>query len=188
MVVNNQKATLQVGDQVPIVTQTATSTTSSNSAIVNSVEMKDTGVILNVTPRINSSGRITLDIDQEVSDVVKTSSSGIDSPTIQQRKVSTEVFASDGESIALGGLISDKKATTEKKMPLLGDVPVLGNAFKTKSDTIARTELIIFIRPRIVSNVDEARQVTEEFRDKLDFGQSDTPAKRIKNDLNRILQ
>jgi general secretion pathway protein D len=188
MVINNQKATLQVGDQVPIVTQTATNTTSDASAIVNSVELKDTGIILSVTPRINNSGRVMLDIDQEVSDVVQTTTSGIDSPTIQQRKITTRVVVNDGEALALGGLIQEKKSLAESKFPILGDVPVLGNAFKSKTDGLARTELIIFIRPRVVRNIDEARQVTDEFRSKMDFGRSDTPANRIKRNLKRLAE
>ncbi|MDO6965236.1 type II secretion system secretin GspD [Rhizobium alvei] len=188
MVTNNQKATLQVGDQVPIVTQTTANTTAGTSAIVNSIDLKDTGIILSVTPRINSSGRVMLDIQQEVSDVVQTTSSGIDSPTIQQRKLSTRVMVNDGESLALGGLIQERKGRTEKKLPVLGDVPLVGNAFKSKLDTISRTELVIFIRPRVIRSTDEARQITDEFRQKMDFGQSDTASKRIKRDANRLLQ
>jgi general secretion pathway protein D len=187
MVINNQKATLQVGDQVPIVTRTATGTETA-SAIVNSVELKDTGIILSVTPRINASGRVMLDIEQEVSDVTATTTSGIDSPTIQQRKISTRVVVGDGESITLGGLIQEKKTITQNKLPILGDVPVIGNAFKSKTDTLSRTELIIFIRPRVIRNVEEARAATDEFRDKMDFGKSDTPAKRIKRDFVRLVE
>ncbi|XNY04988.1 type II secretion system secretin GspD (plasmid) [Sinorhizobium meliloti] len=186
MVINNQQAKLQVGDQVPTITQTSTSTTSADAVIVNSVELKDTGIILAVTPRINSSGRVMLDIQQEVSNVVETTTSGIDSPTIQQRKISTRVVVNDGESLALGGLIQEKKSLGQKKMPVLGDIPVFGNAFKSKTDGINRTELIIFIRPRIVRDVQEARQVTDEFRQQFDFGRNDTPGRRMQRDLVRV--
>lgn len=167
MALNNQKAVLQVGDQVPIVTQQSVGTGAPGAPIVNSVEMKDTGIILNVVPRVNSSGRIMLDIEQEASSVVKTTTSGIDSPTIQQRKISTRVLVQDGESIALGGLIQERNNLTRTQVPLLGDIPIIGNAFKNKTDTIARTELIIFIRPRVIRNIAEARSVTAEFRDRL---------------------
>lgn len=169
MALNNQKAVLQVGDQVPIVTQQSVGTDAANAPIVNSVEMKDTGIILTVTPRVNSSGRVMLDIDQEVSNVVKTTSSGIDSPTIQQRRISTRVLVTDGESLALGGLIQERNAINRGQVPLLGDLPVIGNAFKNKTDGITRTELIIFIRPRVVRDVQEARDVTAEFREQLDL-------------------
>jgi general secretion pathway protein D len=187
MVINNQQAKLQVGDQVPVITQTSTGTDSANAVIINSVEMKDTGIILSVTPRINSSGRVMLDIQQEVSNVVATTTSGIDSPTIQQRKISTRVVVHDGESLALGGLIQEKKTLNQKKVPVLGDIPLFGNAFKSKTDGINRTELIIFIRPRIVRDSEEARQATDEFRQQFDFGRNDTPGKRMKRDLIRLV-
>ncbi|MEZ5810809.1 MAG: type II secretion system secretin GspD [Rhizobiaceae bacterium] len=185
MALNNQKAVLQIGDQVPIVTQTSTSVEDANAPVVNRIELKDTGVILSMTPRVNSSGRVLLDIEQEVSNVVRTTSSGIDSPTIQQRKVATRVAVNDGEALALGGLIQERKTNTRGQVPILGEIPVLGNAFKNKTDKIERTELIIFIRPRVVRNVDEARSVTEEFRQKLDFREK-TFKEKAKRDLRRL--
>ncbi|TJW72134.1 MAG: type II secretion system protein GspD, partial [Mesorhizobium sp.] len=158
---------LQVGDQVPIITQQAVGTTTPDAPIVNSVEMKDTGVILTVTPRINNAGRVMLDIQQEVSNVTKTTSSGIDSPTIQQRKIQTRVLVNDGESLALGGLIQERNNIDRGQVPILGDIPIIGNAFKNKTDSVGRTELIIFIRPRVVRDIAEAREVTEEFRGKI---------------------
>lgn len=181
MALNNQKAVLQVGDQVPIITQQAVGTATSGAPIVNSVEMKDTGVILTVTPRINNAGRVMLDIGQEVSNVVKTTSSGIDSPTIQQRKIQTRVLVNDGESLALGGLIQERNNVGRSQVPLLGDIPILGNAFKNKTDSIGRTELIIFIRPRVVRDINEAREVTEEFRGKINLN---TPIQKRRGGTN----
>ena len=109
MVLDNKTARLQIGDQVPITTQTATSTVTASTAIVNSITMQDTGVILSVTPHINESGRVQLEIEQEVSSVVKTTSSTINSPTIQQRQVKTTVVVNDGEVLALGGMIQDSR-------------------------------------------------------------------------------
>lgn len=185
MALNNQKAVLQIGDQVPIVTQTSSSVEDANAPVVNRIELKDTGVILSMTPRVNSSGRVLLDIEQEVSNVVRTTSSGIDSPTIQQRKVATRVAVNDGEALALGGLIQERKTNTRGQVPVLGEIPVIGNAFKNKTDKIERTELIIFIRPRVVRNVKEARSVTEEFRQKLDFGERSLQQK-INKELRRL--
>ncbi|MGB8818467.1 MAG: type II secretion system secretin GspD [Rhizobiaceae bacterium] len=190
MALNNQKASLQVGDQVPIVTQQATGVVTAGAPVVNSVTLKDTGIILTVTPRVNASGRVLLDIDQEVSNVVKTTTSGIDSPTIQQRKLSTKVIVNDGESIALGGLIQERNTLDRGQVPVVGDIPILGNLFKNKTDTINRTELIIFIRPHVVRNINEARDVTEEFRQKLNFS-SALPLRRkggtqLQRDLNRL--
>lgn len=186
MALNNQEATLQIGDQVPIVTRTATSVEDPNAPTVNTVEMKDTGIILNVTPRVNTSGRVLLDIEQEASSVVRTTTSGIDSPTIQQRKVQTRVAVNDGEALIIGGLIQERKTNQRGQVPILGEIPILGNAFKNKTNTIERTELVIFIRPKIVRNVDQARSVNEEYRRRLDFGASETPGNRIKRDLKRL--
>ncbi len=168
LVLDNKTAVLQVGDQVPIVSQQAKGTAAGDAPIVNSVDLKDTGVILKVTPRVNDSGRVILDIEQEVSSVVKTTTSGIDSPTIRQRKIKTSVVLTDGEAMALGGLIQEKEITGQAKVPVLGDIPILKNAFRSKTNGVSRTELIIFIRPRVVRDMDEARDITEEFRAELD--------------------
>jgi general secretion pathway protein D len=163
-VMDNKTATLQIGDQVPITTQSAVSVTDPDAPIVNSVSYKDTGVILSMTPRINESGRVLIDIEQEVSSVVNTSTSGIDSPTIRQRRVKTTVMVNDGEAIALGGLIQTNKTKGRSQIPIVGDIPILGNAFKQKDDQSEKTELIILITPRVMRNLEEARQVTEEYK------------------------
>jgi general secretion pathway protein D len=190
MALNNQRATLQVGDQVPIVTQQATGVVTASAPVVNSITLKDTGIILSVLPRVNAAGRVLLDIDQEVSSVVKTTTSGIDSPTIQQRKLSTKVIVNDGESIALGGLIQETNSLDRGQVPIVGDVPILGNLFKNKTDKIVRTELIIFIRPRVIRDINEARDVTDEFRGKLNFETALTPRRKgktvLERDLNRL--
>jgi general secretion pathway protein D len=167
MVLDNRTATLQVGDQVPIVTQTAVSTTDPNAPIVNSVELRDTGVILSVTPRVNEGGRVMLDIEQEVSDVVETRTSGIDSPTIQQRKIKTTVAVDNGSTIALGGLIRDRVTDGHTKIPLLGDIPGIGHLFRSTSQRTERTELVVLITPRVVGGVDDARRVTRELTDRM---------------------
>lgn len=167
MVLDNRTATLQVGDQVPIVTQSAVSITDPNAPIVNSVSLRDTGIILNVTPRVNDGGLVILDIDQEVSDVVPTRSSGIDSPTIQQRRISTSVAVNDGESIALGGLIRERISDNKTKLPLLGDLPLLGSAFSTTTQSTTRTELLVLITPKVIQSSDDAALVTDELRERM---------------------
>ncbi|GLQ76624.1 type II secretion system protein GspD [Mesorhizobium huakuii] len=189
MALNNQKAILQVGDQVPILTQQSQDTGNGSAPIINSVQMKDTGVILTVTPRINNAGRVMLDIQQEVSNVTKTESSDIDSPTIQQRKIQTRVLVNDGESLALGGLIQQNNSVDRSQVPILGDIPILGNAFKQKDDTIKRTELIIFIRPHVVRDINEAREVTDEFRGKISLQtpiQKRRGGTKLQQDLKRL--
>ena len=169
MVIDNKRATLQVGDEVPIATQSAVSVLTPGAPIVNSVSFRNTGIILNITPRINDTGRILLEIEQEVSDVIPTTSSKIDSPTIQQRRIKTTVSVNDGEGIVLGGLIQDKATNLRGGVPLIMEVPVLGPLFKNKQDTIRRTELLVAITPRVVKDSRHIRAITEEFRDKINF-------------------
>ena len=100
---------------------------------------------------------------------IGTTTSGIDSPTIQQRRVRTTVTVNDGESIMLAGLQQDKSTNTRNKTPLAGDIPVFGNLFKSKDDLISRTELLIAITPRIDKDARQVRGITEEFRDKMNY-------------------
>lgn len=169
MVLDNKTATLQIGDQVPITTQTAANTATSNVAIVNSVSMRDTGVILSVTPRVNENGRVLLEIEQEVSAVVKTTTSNIDSPTIQQRRVKTTVVVNDGEVLALGGMIKDQASRSSSHIPVLGEIPGIGAVFGKKENATRKTELIILITPRVVRDRADGRLVTEEYRRKINI-------------------
>jgi len=167
MVLNNQTATLQVGDQVPIATQSAVSTTVTGAPVVNTIQFRDTGVILKVTPRVNEGGLVLMDISQEVSDVTRTTTSNIDSPTIQQRKINSAVSVQSGQTIALGGLIRDRRTDVTTGVPLLKDIPVLGHLFKSTSDSGTRTELVILITPRTVRSQLDISRVTQEFRERL---------------------
>lgn len=164
MILNNQEATISIGDQVPILTQQAVSTDNNDSRVVNSVSQRDTGVILRVQPRVNSSGSVTLDIDQEVSSVVPTTSSGIDSPTIQERKISSTVSVRDGESIVLGGLISEGQSTGKSGVPFLSRIPLLGWLFGSTNISKQKTELIVFIRPRVIRDNQELKALTDDLR------------------------
>jgi general secretion pathway protein D len=167
LVLDHQTAALQVGDQVPIISQTAQSVVTSGAPIVNSVEYLNTGVILQVTPRVNASGQINLDIDQSVSDVATTTTSTINSPTITQRRIVTSVIVQDGETIALGGLIIDNHNTTKSGIPVLSDIPVVGSLFGTTAKSTGRTELLVLLSPRIVRSASEARSMTDELRNRM---------------------
>lgn len=167
MVLDNRRAVLQVGDQVPVVTRSAAGLDDTDAVVVNQVELRDTGVILAVVPRVSDGGLVTLEIAQEVSDVVPTTSSGIDSPTIRQRRVTTSVAVGDGETLALGGLIQRRSGRSRARVPLLGDIPGLGALFRRTDDFEGRTELLVLITPRVVRDTREARAVTEEFRRRL---------------------
>lgn len=161
MVLNNHEATIGVGDQVPVLTQQSVNSASDNT-IVNSISQRDTGVILNVTPRVNKGGMVTLEISQEVSAVAPTTTSGIDSPTIQERKINSTVSVRDGEMIALGGLISDSASSGSSGLPLLARIPILGALFGSKDKSRQRTELIVMIRPRVVGNDEQLRRLNQD--------------------------
>ncbi len=165
MVTDNQTAKINVGASVPV----AGSSTLTNAGVnvVTSVSYVDTGVVLSVRPHINAGGLVTLEVNQEVSDVVKTTSSGISSPTINKRSAQTIVNVQSGDTMVLAGLIKDNKIAGSQGLPLLSEIPVFGALFGAKSDTTERSELIITITPRVVNDNQQARDVTAEFRKKL---------------------
>jgi general secretion pathway protein D len=167
LVLDNQMARLQVGDNVPYLTQSAQSTITDTADIINSVAYQETGVILQVVPRVNSGGLVTLDISQEVSDVASTSSSGIDSPTFSERKVRSHVVVQDGQTVGLAGLISDNVSRGNSGIPYLKDIPILGTLFGTQSNTRQRTELVILITPHVLQDQRDARSLTQDMREKL---------------------
>ncbi|MFT5438334.1 MAG: general secretion pathway protein D [Alphaproteobacteria bacterium] len=167
LVLDNKTAELRVGDQVPIATQSSVSNVDPNAPTVNTVQLLDTGVVLRVTPRLNASGVINLEIDQQVNTAKVTTSSGIDSPTIAQRRLTSTVVVNSGETVALGGLINDEQNDSVSGIPLLASIPFLGKLFSSTTETSRRTELLILITPRVISNREEARAVTNDLRKSL---------------------
>lgn len=167
MVLDNHTATIRVGDQVPVRTSETTNTSSDNLNITSNIQFKDTGVLLEVTPRVNAGGMVVLEIAQEVNDVSPTTTSGIDSPTITQRKIDTRVAIQSGETLVLGGLIRENKAQDSQGVPGLRHVPVLGWLFGNSGTNVRRTELVVLITPTAVTNQQDARAVTQEYRQKL---------------------
>ena len=166
-VLNNQKASLQVGDQVPVITQTSRSAEAPGAPIINSIQMRDTGVILEVTPRVNDNGNVTLGVVQEVSDVAQTTSSGIDSPTIQRRRIQTTVSTRNGYTVALGGLIRENGSRGNSGVPVLKDLPVIGNAFRNNTSEARRTELIVLLVPHVMRNQEETQSVVDALVDAI---------------------
>jgi len=167
MVLDNEEAILQIGDQVPIATQTSVDNSSTTAPTITSIDYRDTGVILKVRPSINRGGRVVLDITQEISTVSETQTSGIDSPTIRQRKIETNVLLNDGTTLALGGLVQESDTKTVTKVPGLGDAQVVGGLFRRTDSGKRRSELLILIRPRVVHTESDARTVTNYWRSKL---------------------
>jgi general secretion pathway protein D len=116
---------------------------------------------------VNDSGLVLLDISQEVSDVSSTTTSAINSPTIQERKIASSIAVQDGQTIALGGLIRDKDIQEKTGIPYLNDIPYLGFLFGATNNEHDRTELLILLTPRVVRNAQDVRTVTEELREKI---------------------
>jgi general secretion pathway protein D len=170
MVLDNQTARIQVGDQVPISVQSSTSVIDPDSPVVNSIEYRDTGVILLVTPRVNSSGLVIMEIQQEISNVVDaptTTVAEVTSPTINQRQINSTVAIASGETVALGGLIQDNRERGQSGIPFLSRLPIIGALFSTRNNSAIRTELLVLITPSVVENPARARVVTDELRRRL---------------------
>jgi general secretion pathway protein D len=168
MVLDNKTATLQIGDQVPIITASSQSVASAGAPVIQTVQYYDTGVILKVTPQVNSGGLISMDINQEVSNVAAgQSDNATGSPTIQQRKISSAIAIQSGQAVVLGGLIRDSKTVGTTGLPLLSDIPRVGDVFKTHNNQTERTELIIMITPRVVWDRSEAREASDEIQSKM---------------------
>jgi general secretion pathway protein D len=167
MVLDNEPARLQVGNVVPILTQSQQSTISGNAPIVNSIDYRNTGVILLVTPRVNSGGLVTLDLSQEVSDVLTATTGNIDSPTFDQRLIRTRVAVQDGQTVGLAGLIRDSDSQNNSGIPFVKDIPLLGSLVSSQQNSRQRTELLVLITPHVVHDQRDARALTEDLRHQL---------------------
>jgi general secretion pathway protein D len=170
LVLNNNEAQLQVGSQVPVATQQSVSVDPDPNLperVVSTIELRDTGVILKVTPRANDSGLIILDIEQEVSQVSQDASAGTLTPTFSKRVITTTVAVQSGQTVALGGLIQDNKTNTKVGVPILSAIPILGALFRYTTDTITRSELLILVTPRVIRDEREALEATEELRRRM---------------------
>jgi general secretion pathway protein D len=165
VVVDNQPAILKVGDEVPITTQQANLLNNNNDTIVNSIQFRDTGVILKVIPRVNSSGLVTMDIEQEISQVNPDTPAL--TPTISNRQVASTISVYSGQMVALGGLISEQRNRDKSSVPVINKIPVLGDLLGSNGHALFRTELIVFIRPQVIRDSHDARHVAEELRSRL---------------------
>jgi len=165
VVINNQTASLQVGDVVPVSTGSATVLTTNNT-VVNTIDYRNTGIILRVSPRINANGNVRLEVEQEISSVSPTTAASL-TPTVSERLVKSSISVATGQTVLLAGLISEQQNGTRNGIPLLDEIQGLGDAFSHQDKTGTRTELIIFIRPQIIRDGTDAHNVAEELRSKL---------------------
>ncbi|MGO1080292.1 type II secretion system secretin GspD [Inquilinus sp. CA228] len=169
-VLNNQTARLQVGNQVPVRTQQSQSTDNTDSPVISNIEYKDTGVILKVTPRINSNNDVSMDVQQEVSSIVNDAAStqaDALAPTISTRRIGSIVSVANGQTVVLGGLIQENQQNGRSGVPVLQDIPLIGNLFSSTNNSRDRTELVVFITPRVIRNAADAQAIAEELRSRM---------------------
>jgi general secretion pathway protein D len=168
MVLDGQTASLQVGNLVPYLTQTSQSTITTGAPVINSIDYRETGVIFQVTPHVGADGLVTMDVAQEVSNVLPTvTTAGIDSPTFTVRSVTSRIAIQDGETIGLAGLISDNDSHGNAGIPFLKNIPLLGDLAATQNNNRTRTELLVLITPHVVQNQEEAADLTADLRGEL---------------------
>jgi general secretion pathway protein D len=171
---DNREAHILVGQSIPILTSSSQSVITNNATLVNQVQYRDTGKILTVLPQVNSLGLVNLQIRQEVSAVLQTASGAVTSfgntgsPAFSTREAETTVVVQDGETVLIGGIIDDSIQHTRSGIPYLMDIPVIGRAFRSDSDTVDRTELLVTITPSVIRNKGEAREVTDDYMDRID--------------------
>jgi general secretion pathway protein D len=165
---NGETATIQVGQEVPVITsQQTTPVTGGTGGVLQSVQYRQTGVILQVKPIIHAGDRIELEVSQEVSAASSTTTGVSTSPTISTRKVQTKLSLKDGATVLLGGLMSSNQSKNQGGVPLLKDIPGIGQLFRVDAENNSNTELIVLITPYIISDDKDAEAITDAFRNRL---------------------
>ena len=168
MVLDNQTGTIRVGDQIPVTVRSSQSTNDPDAPIVTEVQFRDTGTLLSVTPRINAGGQVTMNVSQEVSlPGSEPAVGGGGNVAISQRTINSSVIVQSGETVVLGGLILESENETKSGIPILMNLPWIGNLFSTTKSDVRRSELIVMITPKVVPDESTAAEVTEELRKRM---------------------
>ena len=168
MVLDGQAANLQVGDLVPYLTQTSQDTTVAGAPVINSIDYRETGVILRVTPHVGSGGLVTLDVAQEISGVSPTvTTAGINSPTFTERAVTSRVAIQDGQTVGLAGLISDNDSHDNQGIPFLKNIPLLGALLGSQNNNRSREETLVLITPHVITSQQQALDLTADLEEHL---------------------
>ncbi len=178
LTLDNQKAEIMVGENIPFVTGQTQNATTGSQSLFNTIERKDVGISLKITPQITSDDNVRLEVYQEISDVLDSTANG---PITSKRSASTTVVVKDRQTMVIAGLISDKVTAQTTKVPLLGDIPILGWLFKYKSSNVQKTNLMIFITPYIIRTEGDATELTrrngrilEKYREKYHIQKKDS--------------
>jgi general secretion pathway protein D len=167
VVIDNQPAVIEVGNQIPVTTSSATLLSNSNTPVVNTIEMRATGVILKVLPRVHANGLVQLEIEQEISNVVNPNVQTL-TPTIAQRRIHSTVAVTSGQTVLLGGLISEQQDNQKDGIPGINQIKYLGDLFGNTSKSRMRQEIIVFIHPMVIRDSLDQQSITEEFRQRLE--------------------
>jgi general secretion pathway protein D len=168
MVLNNKNATINVGDQIPITSVgSLTSGSNTTNGTISSTRFIQTGVQVDITPRVNPGGLVYLEISQDVSNAKAVAAGSDATPAITTRELITEIAVQSGNTIVMGGLISDESRNSRAGVPFLSKLPLIGNAFGSKTRSNNRTELLLLITPTVIENPEQARQVTREYTNKF---------------------
>jgi len=164
---NGKESKIEVAEQVPVTSGQVTNVSGGGDVITTTVEYRDAGIILGFTPFINDEGLITLEISQNVSEVSLATEGALNNPVFLKRSIQTTLLASQDRSIVLGGLVQERRTRSRDGIPFLYKIPVIGWLFGARSDSVARTELLIFITPRVIESVEEGTQLSQEFEDRV---------------------
>lgn len=167
---SSQQATILVGQSVPFITNSRISDT--NGDTINTVQYQDIGIILRVTPFITSEGNVEMIVSPEISSLSATTvpiSSTQNSPVIDKRSADTVVVTPSDQTVVIGGLISNQTNDQDSKVPILGDIPLIGYAFKRKVKSNERTELLIFMTPHVVQHPEDLAKISGEEEKKADL-------------------
>ena len=167
---NNQQAAIMVGQSVPFITNSRIS--DQTNTTINTVQYQDIGIILRVTPFITADGLVEMIVSPEISSLSATTvpiSNTVNTPVIDKRSADTVVVTPSDRTVVIGGLISTQATDRDTKVPILGDIPILGNAFKRKQKADVKTELLIFLTPHVVPNSDDIARTTNSERDRLEL-------------------
>lgn len=175
-VVDGKSARLVVGDQIPYKTSEQTSSTTGGTTITESVEIKDTGIILEVTPKINANNSVDLKVKQSVTTPSQSVKEGNQQPIIATRDIQSDILVQSGRTVLLGGMIQDRLDTSEQGVPGIRSWPLIGDLFKSQLNKMQRVELLVMITPRVVRHSTQIEEITRQLRIDTQTGYGRQPA------------
>lgn len=164
---NGKESKIEVAQQIPVTSGQVTNVAGAADVITETVEYRDVGILLSFTPYINDEGLITLEINQEQSEVASATGGALNNPTFLKRSIQTTLLATQDRSIVLGGLVQERRQRSRDGIPFLYKIPIFGWIFGARSASVSRTELLIFITPRVIESVEEGTRLSGEFEDRV---------------------